>query len=470
MGISWKEKFSYGIGAFGKDLVYGLMTAYIVFYLNDVMGISSMFVGSLLLVARVFDAINDPIMGMIVDNTQSKYGKFRPWIFVGTIINAIILVALFYGPSFEGKLLLTYVSAMYILWGITYTIMDIPYWAMIPALTMDQKEREEVAVIPRVFAGVGFTVASSLGIPLVKYFGNGNDEKGFFYLSLIIAVIFITTISITVFNIKERNVVKDREKITIKKMFSTLIGNDQLLVVIVTIVIFNISTYITSNLGIYFFKYDIGNEVLFGIFSGLAGVAQILAMIAFPFLTKKISRKKVFVGGVITSVTGYIILFFASNFDINSMVLLFSAAFFIFIGFGLATILTTVMLADTVEYGEWKFNHRGESVIFSMQTFVVKFSSAISGFVVGAGLSIINFVPNQTQTAETLAGLRFIMIVIPIIGLLISLFVYLKYFKLDKEMYDSIVADIKERRKKKNENIEESDNDNKEIDKNISKD
>jgi len=446
MELSWREKLSYGLGAFGKDLVYAIVASYIMFYLNDVLGISSLFLGTLFLVARIFDAVNDPVMGLIVDNTRSRFGKFRPWILGGTILNAFVLVGLFYAPPFEGRALLFYVSLFYILWGITYTIMDIPYWSMIPALTMDQKEREEVAVIPRVFAGIGYTVVSVLGIPLVKTMGGGNDQQGFFLLALIIALTFIITIIITVFNVREKNVVLDQERLGVKGMFLTLLKNDQLLVVIITIIIFNISTYITTGLGLYFFKYDIGNEMFYALFGGVAGGAQILAMIAFPFLTRRLTRRQVFVGGVLTTITGYLVLLTASSLRVEALIFLFVAAFLIFIGFGLATVLTTVMLADTVEYGEWKFRHRSESIIFSMQTFVVKFSSAVSGFIIGLGLAVISFIPNQVQTPETLTGLRFMMTVLPIIGLVISLLVYLKFYRLDAEMYTRIVGEITKRR------------------------
>ncbi|WP_105617233.1 melibiose:sodium transporter MelB [Vallitalea okinawensis] len=448
MKLSVREKISYGIGAFGKDLVYSIVATYIMFYLNDILGINPLLLGTLFLGARIFDAVNDPMMGKIVDNTKSRFGKFRPWIFIGTLMNAVVLVGLFYGPSLEGTSLFVYVSIFYILWGVTYTIMDIPYWSMIPALTQDQKEREQIAAIPKIFASIGFTAVAVLGIPFFKWLGQGSDRVGFFRLAVIIAVVFIITISITVANVKDVSCVQSNNKITFKKMFEILVRNDQLLVVIITIVIYNVSTYITTTLGIYFFKYDIGNEMLFSIFAGIAGVGQVIAMGIFPFLTNKFTRKQVFLTGIASTILGYLILLITSNMGINSMTILFSSGFLIFLGFGFATILTTVMLADTVEYGEWKFDYRSESIIFSMQTFVVKLSSAISGFIVGVGLSLIKFVPDQPQTLETLVGLRFIMFVVPILGMLISLFVYLQFFKLDEKMYARIVMEIKERGEK----------------------
>ena len=150
MNLSGKEKLSYGIGAVGKDMVYMLTAAYVLYYFQDVMGISAIFTGMLLLVARVFDALNDPIMGVIVAKTKTKFGKFRPWLLIGTLLNAVVLYLMFAIPDgLTGSGLLAYASLSYILWGVTYTMMDIPYWSMIPAFTKDGKERESLSALGR---------------------------------------------------------------------------------------------------------------------------------------------------------------------------------------------------------------------------------------------------------------------------------------------------------------------------------
>lgn len=173
--LSWPVKISYGVGAFGKDLVYAIVATFFTFYLTDICKISPIFVGYLFLAARLFDAINDPIMGLIVDNTRSRWGRFRPWILLGTILNAIVLAFLFFNPGLSGNQQLTYVAVTYFLRGLTYTIMDIPYWSMVPALTNDEKERNTVSVIPRIFASIAWLVIGSFGLKLVKWLG--GDEQ-----------------------------------------------------------------------------------------------------------------------------------------------------------------------------------------------------------------------------------------------------------------------------------------------------
>lgn len=438
-----KERLYYGAGALGKDLVYGFVAGYILFFLNDIMGINGLFLGTLFLIARAFDAINDPIMGMIVENTRSKYGKFRPWILMGTLSNAVILVLLFTIPNLSMFGMQIYVSVFYILWGVTYTLMDIPYWSMIPALTMVQKERENIAVVARVFAGIGFTLVTVATVPLVKFIGGGDDRFGYSMVAVGISILFVLLISITVKNVKE-HVTVSQDKVSIRKLFDLLLSNDQLLIVMVTVVLFNISTYITTTLGLYFFKYDVKNEMLYSVFAGVAGVAQILAMLCFPLLSRFLVRKQIFVLGVSTSIFGYLGLFTAGQFKVLSLPLLFFSGFLIFVGLGFMNILTTAMLADTVEYGEWKLGVRSESIVFSVQTFVVKLASALSAFIVGVGLSVIGFNRDAIQTEMTLTGLRFMMFLMPIFGLILSLIIYLKFYKIDATFYQQLVSDLEE--------------------------
>ena len=141
--FSTKEKTAYGLGAVGKDMVYALSSGYVMYYYQDILGLSATFVGLILMIARVFDALNDPFMGILVARTNTKYGKFRPWILSGTILNAVVLYALFSAPSLSSSGLMIYFAIVYILWGVTYTMMDIPYWSMIPAVTEKPADREQ---------------------------------------------------------------------------------------------------------------------------------------------------------------------------------------------------------------------------------------------------------------------------------------------------------------------------------------
>ena len=201
------------------------------------------------------------MMGMIVDNTHTRFGKFRIWLVIGTLVNSVVFVLLFHSFNLSGTALYVYVSVMYILYGMTYTIMDVPYWSWLPNLTNDPHEREKVSVIPRFFASLaGFSVAT-FGLYIVNYLnktaGESNlyAENGYTIFAIIIAVIFIVTIGITVFNVKEESTVGvSAEKTSLKQAFHVIVKNDQLLAFIGLLLTFNLCTQIAKSFAVYYFK------------------------------------------------------------------------------------------------------------------------------------------------------------------------------------------------------------------------
>ncbi|MGL5428950.1 MAG: melibiose:sodium transporter MelB, partial [Cetobacterium sp.] len=421
--ITLKTKLSYGLGALGKDYACAIVYIFLMYYFTDVLGLAPAFVGTLFLVARMWDAINDPAMGMLVDNTRSKWGKFRPWIMIGTILNAVTVVGLFTKPAaFEGTNLYIYISIMYILWGMTYTVMDIPFWSMIPSLSSDKKEREEIAVVPRIFASLAWLSLGSFGLPLIAILGKGNEGRGFSLLSIGIAIVFILTAVITVKNVKEQVVTKkNAEKINLKSAFGLILKNDQLVVLIGTILMFNLMSQISGGVAIYYFKYVVGIEKLFSVFTGFSGLAEISALIAFPTLSRILGRKKVFFLGCAFPVIGFSMLFVSGILAPTNLILVAASGIVAKLGSGLILGISTVMLADVVDYGEFKFGSRNESVIFSVQTLLVKSASAVSGWLIGMGLSMVGYVPNVAQGASSILGIKYLMIAFPI---LLSIFGY----------------------------------------------
>lgn len=459
--LSLKSKISYGLGAVGKDMVYMLSASYVLYYFQDVLGVSAVAMGVILLAARIFDAFNDPIMGVIVARTKTRWGKFRPWLMIGTLTNAVILFLMFScPPSLDAGGLVAYAAVTYILWGVTYTMMDIPYWSMIPAFTEGGREREGLTTLARSCAGVGsalITVATVMAVQFLgSAFGGGNAKEieiiGFKWFSLIIAVIFVIFTLLTCVNVKEKSTAK-MEAVSVKQMFKALLKNDQALAIVVSIVLINCSIYITSNLVIYFFKYDFGGTDWFGsytLFNIFGGAMQILSMMLFyPILRNgaKLSNTRIFYICLGMSIVGYVVLLALAFLGMGNVFILFIPAFFIFSASGLLNILTTVFLANTVDYGELKNGSRDESVIFSMQTFVVKLASGVAAFVASICLSI-NHLQSGTEVSEadklvdwSLAvsasartGLRMTMTVIPIIGLLIAMVWFKKRYLLSDEV------------------------------------
>ena len=607
--LSGKEKFAYGIGAVGKDMVYMLSASYVLYYFQDIMGVSAIAMGIILLVARVFDAFNDPIMGVIVAKTKTRWGKFRPWLMIGTITNAVLLIMMFAAPpSATPGGMIAYAAVTYIMWGVTYTMMDIPYWSMVPAFTESGKEREGLSALARSCAGVGSAIitivtvmavaalgtlaASKSDDNIVKVYsgkthslnyyvacrdedGNPTDnymqmdgskvtlnitgsnrffegvdepetgldgaiylkndnsdysfktddvtfEKsdgdsaievaidsadsnyvtvvlyvpveeywtmtenldsevvidvksnmeverlGFKYFTIVIGILFILFITITCVCIKEKSTV-DMQTASIGEMFRALIQNDQAMTIVATIVLVNTALFITSNLLIYFFKYDLagsnwrGNYTLFNTF---AGGMQILAMmILFPLLRKAFTTLKIFYICVFAEIIGYIVLLVMVLSGVTNVFAFFVPGFFIMSGFGLLNVVVTVFLANTVDYGELKNNRRDESVIFSMQTFVVKLASGIAALVASICLAVFNIQADSTSALDSqglvqkmytlgetqvidnssVMGLRAVMTVGPIAVLVIAYFIFSKKYILTDEKLQEIGEELKSR-------------------------
>lgn len=451
MNLSGKEKLSYGIGAVGKDMVYMLTAAYVLYYFQDVMGISAIFTGMLLLVARVFDALNDPIMGVIVAKTKTKFGKFRPWLLIGTLLNAVVLYLMFAIPDgLTGSGLLAYASLTYILWGVTYTMMDIPYWSMIPAFTKDGKERESLSTLGRTCAGVGSAIITVVTVKAVEVLGGGNEREGFRLFALIVAFIFALTAIIMCLCIKEKSTV-DMETTSVGEMFKALFRNDQAVAIVVAIVLINCSIYLTSNLVIYFFKYDIGGadwQNSYTLFNTFGGAMQILSMmLIYPLLRKMFSTTTTFKVGLGSAVLGYIVLLVLACTNMKNIILLLISGFFIFAANGILTVLTTVFLANTVDYGQLKNGRRDESVIFSMQTFVVKLASGVSALLASICLAVFNISDNtEIETAlstQSVLGLRFTMSLVPMLGLAIAFIYFSKKFILTDKKVAEIAEELK---------------------------
>ena len=451
-----KQFAAYGLGAVGKDMVYALSASYIMYYYQDILGLSAIFVGFILMIARVFDAANDPFMGVVVAKTNTKWGKFRPWLFTGTILNAFVLYALFAAPAVSGKALMIYFAVMYILWGVTYTMMDIPFWSMIPAVTSTIKDRENLSVVGRTCAGVGYALINVFTVMAVSKLGSGIERTGFRLFALIIAIFFVVFILFTCFTIHEQKV-ENMQTTSVKEMFKALFNNDQAIVTVVTIVLINSALYITSNLLIYFFKYDIGGTTwkdAYTLFTSVGGISQILGMmVVYPILRSKLSNTTIFKLSLCLAIFGYAFLLALCLLGYSSVLtMLMVPGVMIFVSNGILTVLTTVFLANTVDYGEVKTGHREESVIFSMQTFVVKAASGLAVFITGVSLDMIGLTSKDglgegiPTFGSPLLGLRLLMTILPIIGLVLALVLFTRKFILTDIKAEQIRKQLEEKK------------------------
>ena len=433
MKLTAKQKAAFGIGAVGKDMVYALSASYVMYFYQDVLRLSATFVGLILMIARVFDALNDP-----------RWGRFRPWILTGTVLNALVLYALFAAPDLSQAGMMVYFSIVYILWGVTYTMMDIPYWSMIPAVTSTPADRENLSVVGRTCAGVGAALIAMFTMLLVGALGGESERAGFKYVALIVSVVFVVTEIVCCAEMKESNQT-EMKTATVKEMFRALFSNDQAIVVVLSIVLINSALYLTSNFVIYFFKYDFGGAGWKGsytLFSTIGGAAQILGMmLLYPLLRKKLSNTGVFTLSLVLALGGYGLLLALCLAGLSgNLITLCVPGVVVFACNGMLSVLTTLFLSNSVDYGQLKTGRREESVIFSMQTFVVKAASGVAVFLTGIGLDLIGLVGDTEETgavaaqsAGTLLGLRLMMTVLPMLVLLAALLLFRRKFILTDE-------------------------------------
>ncbi|PKK98873.1 MAG: sugar transporter [Tenericutes bacterium HGW-Tenericutes-2] len=477
VGVTRKTVNAYTMSGAGRDMMYALYSTFLIVFLTDALGLSNwqlVAIGTIIAVARVWDAVNDPIMGAIIDNTKSKYGKFKPWILIGALSSAVVFFLLFQDLGLSGTAFVAVFGILYVISGMTFTMNDIAYWSMYPSFTTDPSEREKIGSRARIFASLGMfiTIAS---VPLIYQNFSGGPVRAFSIIALIICSIYVLSQVAVFFLVKQpKNLIIDanQRKTTLLDMVKIIFKNDQLVVIIVAILLFNIGYFITTSLGIYFFNYDFNKYggAEFTIFSGILAVSQLTALGLFPVLMKKMTRKQLFTLAVGMITVGYLLFMSVGYLLPMNMLFIGLAGLVLFSGQGFIQVLVLVMLADTIEYGQWKLGTRNESVVFAINPFVTKLATAVQTFVVtitlaasGLNSGVIQPLtqakrdnPNLTTeqaraliasnvSPEMLIGLRLSMIIIPLLLILLSYVIYRWKYKIDAKFYQQITSDLTDR-------------------------
>ena len=422
--MNTKSSVCYGIGGLGKNIAYSIVSTYILYYYNAVMGISASFIGSVLLFARIFDAINDPVMGVVVEKTKSRFGKYKPWILSGAVLNAFTLYAIFSAPiELSRPTLKFYLIVTYLLCGITYTLSDISYWSIIPAITRAGKEREKVSVVARTFTGLGSGIATAFTMVAVGFFGKGVDKecyhKGFSIVAAIVAVFYVVSTVIAILNIPDgSNNQKNMESSnqSIKHLLKALLSNDQAIALTIIVILFYCATTLTLNTAIYEFDYDLLAPNMYGPYMLVIGIAQLSGMtILYVALRKIMSNRSIFFVACFLALLGYLIFTIEIPIPKLSFGLLVIPGLFIGFSIGLVYVLVAVLVADAVDYGEKLTGIRENSMVSSLQTLMVKFSSAIAALVVGIGIDLVNFTEASTQPEAVIDRLHVLLAIPPMI-------------------------------------------------------
>lgn len=458
---TFAQKIGYGVGAIGLDLSYGMFYSFLSYYLSSVLGLKEGFLLLLTPLARIWDGINDPMMGTIVDNTYTKKGKYRPWILIGAISNATVLFLLFTKFGLSGTPLYIYIGIMYILWGMTNTMADIPYWSMIPSFTSDPSDRNMVSTVARTFSGLGqgiVTVASPIILPLLSTgvtTDKGYSATGFSRWAGILAIFLVLFSTICVLTTKEHTVEQKKTKFSFKKIFSVIAQNDQLIVFMIVAMLSNAGWYLTSGTAVYYFADVLGEPKAQSLFQTIGAVGSVLGLVVIPILSKWISKKAIYQISLIMTIIGYILMYVFG--PVLKITIALDIAYIIS-STGIAAMFVgqTIFLADIVDYGEYKNGERNESITFSMKGFLQKMAYTIQTIVLFGGLGLMNYNEQITSATKELnnstkAGIGIIAFAIPPVLILASLIVFTLKFKLSGELSKEVHDFIVEKRAKESE-------------------
>lgn len=446
------EKIGYSAGDAASNLFFQTFIVYLLFFYTDVFGISAAAAGTMFLVTRIFDAVNDPLMGMIADRTQTKYGKFRPYLLWLAIPFGVLGFFMFMTPDFDstGKIVYAYIT--YTLMMVMYTAINVPYAALMGVITPNSEERTVVSSYRFVAAYIGLLIVTGFTESLVEYFGNGDRQIGWMWTMGLYGAIAAALFVFTFFTTKERVAPPKNQQIDFKSDGKELFKNLPWVLIAIATVFQLTFLVIRGSTFAYYVSYYLGDHsmVLFGAEIGLStstfltsgALATLMGAITTKYVIRLFDKKRTygwFLGlGAIISV-----LFFVLPPDQIRLIYIVN----IIAGYllGPVAVLQWAMYTDTADYGEWKFGRRATGLIMAASLFALKLGVALGGAITGWVLAAYGFEPNAIQTEETLQGIRLLVSVIPAVFGILAFLVMLFYPLTNQKMIE-IESDLEARR------------------------
>ena len=441
-----RNRICFGLGTVGRDMFYSFEANTLLHFLTYVLDLPvwGFAAASMILsVMRIFDAFNDPITGLLIDNIRSPWGKFKPAILFGGVLSAITASLLFANID-TGWSFVVIFGIAYLLWDVTYGINDIGYWTLLPVMSSDQKQRERNGTFARICANIGMYIVMVAWQPVTSALG--DTPQVWFWCAVVIAGIYLLGLLFPLLGVKEKRVApEEQESTSFRQMCRALAGNDQLMWTTLAMGLFMVGYCTTVNFAVTYMKYIFGNEGMYVVLVAVVGVSQLGTLAVYPKIAAKMNRRQLYTLGTVLVVIGYVVFFFAEV----SIALIALGAVLVFVGQAFIQTLMLMFLADTVEYGQWKLGKRNESITFSIQPFINKIGGAIATGVVSITL-LLSGVKTEGGTAEVIdaAGkltVKSAMFVLPLVFILLGYVIYLKKYKIDEKFYGQILKDLEER-------------------------
>jgi melibiose permease/lactose/raffinose/galactose permease len=443
-----RNTWTFGIGTVGRDMVYTLVSMFMVFFLSEVLDVSDntlLWVSWLVLGARLFDAVVDIVMGSIVDNTRSRWGHYKPWILVGVIASAVFTVLMFSDLGLSDQTFIVVFAVVYLLWGLSWTTNDIPYWSMLPALSVNQKVRERIGSVAKVFATIGLFVVVVTILPVTNALaGSIGLTSAWFVYTIAICAIMLAGQLVTLIGVKEPDIAVEQQHTSLREVAGVVFKNDQLLWTAIAMVTFMTGYLTTTTFGTYYFKYAYGDENMYTPFGAVLIFSQLIGYLTFPLLRRRFDRQTIFAAAIGLVVVGYV-AFFCSPMDIVWIGL---SGLALFIGQAYVTMLMLVFITDTIDYGHWKLGRRNVAVTFALQPFINKVGAALSTQIVAVTIVAAGISSAQSAadvTADGLLLLKVVMLVVPAVLIAVSYLLYRWKYRIDEAFHARVIAELRER-------------------------
>lgn len=427
------RRIGYGVGDLGINLYFISTATYLLYFYTDVFGISAAVAASVLLVARVVDAITDPLMGMIAERTRSRWGRLRPYILFGAVPLGLVGILTFTTPEISegGKIWWAY--GTYVLFGVVYTVVGIPYSALTSSLTNDHHERTVLSTIRMAFAFSGGYLISVGMLPLVGLFD--DPRSGFQGVMVLFAVAATALLWITVAFTAERIQPPAGQKLEVADSLRAVFANPPLLIVMLLFAGGMLSFTVRQTVTVYYLKYNVGREDLVALFFGITMPVMLLGLVVVPRLADRFSKAGGIIIGAVITIAGSLGLYF-TPYDEITWIFVFSCV--MALGGTPIAVLGWAMIPDTVEYAQWKHGLRADGAIFSFASFFQKLAKAVGGAGVAGALALAGYVANQEQSQASLTAIHNLMTLAPA-GIMVLMIVAASFYRLDRHAHAEIV-------------------------------
>ena len=436
--LPFSSRLGYGIADFGQNIIFQATGYYLLFFYTDVFLIDAAFAGSLFLIARIWDGINDPIMGHLAQRTRTRWGSYRPYLLFASLPLAVSMILLFYAPELPQSGKLVYAAVTYIFFGMAFTAYNVPYGTLTAVMTNDYNERSRLTGYRMTFAMLGGLVAAVFMLQLVDYFGGGKE--GFLWTASGFAVIILATNLTGFFTTKEKAVIQETSRANLRESFQTLKKNRPFWLLCLAFGCCFAALGVYSASAAYFYQYYMGD-------TSLTMTALLIMMgttgITVPFwawYAQRVGKRKAFLRGTVFYIVAFFLMIFIQP---DQMHLMYPLLFIQGIGNGSAAFASWAMLPDTIEYGQWKTGERIAGISYGIFGFCFKLGLGLGAGMTGLILAGLGYQPGMIQSETVLWGIRMLMTFSPLILVVIAFLAVFNY-EITPQLHEVIVGKLEE--------------------------